>query len=375
VLEAEDPSPFHYRVLSGCYNNLGVIGLTTSTYSRDYNYVHWFEKGYDCYRLSEPKPSESVSVASLSAFACRVSVPDKGEIEKYIEANAGMILYTTRSMGGLYAGLDDLARAEYAFYKTDAAEAEQFAYKSLRKAQEAHQYEIENRALYYLIQISLYEGTYDKIPHYLQLLEAQLSQKDYFNRDTYYDIVTGWFYLRLGQTGKLASWLKNDFEESELNSLAYGLETIVRIKYHFYQRQYQAALALMTNQKGIYGYSGYLFGKISFKFQEALCLYRMKDISGAVLALEAAYELESPNGLDMFFIEMGRETAALVSAVLKEESYREPAGSGAGRIPREWLGKIRRAALAYERKISAAAGIFADAGEEALNLPESLPES
>ncbi|MDR1174719.1 MAG: helix-turn-helix transcriptional regulator [Treponema sp.] len=369
ALEAEDPTPLRCQVLSGCYNNLGIIGLTTSTYSRDYDYVRWFEKGYSYYRLSEPKFSESAAVASLSAFACRVSVPDKGEIEKYIEANAGMIFYTTRSMGGLYAGLDDLARAEYAFFKTEAVEAEQFAYKALHKAQEARQYEIENRALYYLIRISLYQGTYDKIPRYLQLLEAQLSQKDYFNRDTYYDIVTGGFYIRLRQSERIASWLKNDFEESDLNSLAYGLETMVRIKYHFYQKRYTAALALMTNQKGIYGYSGYLFGKISFKFMEALCLYRIKDIPGAVEALEAAYELESPNGLDMSFIEMGRDMAALVSAVLKEESYRESAGSGAGRIPREWMEKIRRASLAYERKISVAAGIFVDAGEENQNNP------
>jgi LuxR family maltose regulon positive regulatory protein len=368
ALEAEDPSPFHYQVLSSCYNSLGLIGLTTSTYTRDYDYVHWFEKGYNCYCLSEPKSSESAAVASLSAFVCRVSVPDKGEIEKYIEANAGMAFYTTRSMGGLYAGLDDLARAEYAFFRTDAAGAEQFAYKAIHKAHEAYQYEIENRALYYLIRISLYQGTYDKIPNYLRLLEAQLSHKDYFNRDSYYDIVTGRFYLRLGQTGKLASWLKNDFEESDLNSLAYGLETLVRTEYHFYQRRYLAALALMTNQKGIYGYGGFLFGKISFKLLEALCHYHMKDIPGAVEALEAAYELESPNGLDMFFIEMGRETAALVSVVLKEEDCGESAGSGAGRIPREWLEKIRRAALAHERRISAAARIFADL-EEPPNPP------
>jgi LuxR family maltose regulon positive regulatory protein len=308
-------------------------------------------------------------VASLSAFACRVSVPDKGEIEKYIEANAGMVFYTTRSMGGVCAGLDDLAWAEYAFFKTDAAGAEQFAYKAIHKAQEAHQYEIENRALYYLIRISLYQGTYDRIPNYLQLLEAQLSQRDYFNRYTYYDIVTGWLYLRLRQTGKLASWLKNDFEESELNSLAYGLETLIRIEYHFYQRRYQSALALMANQKSIYGYGGFLFGKISFKLLEALCRYHMKDISGAALLLEAAYELESPNGLDMIFIEMGRETAALISGVLKKESCGEAAASGAGRIPREWLEKIRRAALAYERKISAAARIFAGVEEENPNIP------
>jgi LuxR family maltose regulon positive regulatory protein len=349
TLEAEDPTPFHYQVLGGCYNSLGLIGLTTSLHSRDYDYVHWFEKGYFHYRLSGHRFSGPATVASLSSYVCRISVPDKGEIEKSIEANAGMVSYITRSMGGIYAGLDDLARAEYAFFKTDTPGAEQFAYQALRKAQEAHQYEIENRALLYLIRISLYQGTYDKIQNYLRLLEAQLSQKDYLNLDIYYDIVTGWFFLQLGQTGKVASWLKNDFEESDLNSLTYGLETLVLTKYHFYQGRYQAALAAMTNQKGVYGYSGFLFGKITFKLLEALCRYRIKDLSGAMGALEAAYELASPNGLNMSFIEMGRKMAALSAAALEETGCR---------IPREWLEKIRRAALAYARKISAAAKVF-----------------
>jgi LuxR family maltose regulon positive regulatory protein len=300
-------------------------------------------------------------VASLSSYVCRVSVPDQGEIEKYIEANAGMVSYITQSMGGLYAGLDDLARAEYAFFKTDTVNAEQFAKAAFRKAQEAHQYEIENRALYYLIRISLYHGSHDKIKKYLQLLENQLSQKDYLNRDIYYDIVTGGFYLHVGQPGKVASWLKNDFEESDLNSLTYGLETMVRAKYHFYQGRYQAALAVirsavpLANQKGIYSYGGFLFGKITFKLLEALCLYHTKDIPGAITALEAAYELESPNGLDMPFIEMGRETAALAAAALKTDCQ-----TTCCHIPREWLEKIRRAASAYARKNSAAAKVFAE---------------
>jgi LuxR family maltose regulon positive regulatory protein len=352
TLEAEEPTPFHYQVLSGCYNSMGLIGLITSMYSRDYDYVHWFEKGYSYYRLSGHEFLGPATVASLSSYVCRVNVPDKGEIEKSIEANAGMVSYITKSMGGIYSGLDDLARSEYAFFQTDTERAAQFAYQAIHKAQGANQYEIENRALYYLIRISLYEGTYEKIKNYFQLVEAQLSQKDYLNRDTYYDIVTSWFYLQLGQTGKVASWLKNDFEESDLNSLVYGLETMVRTKYHFYQGRYQAALAAMTNQRGIYSYGGFLFGKIFFKLLESMCRYRVKDISGAISALEAAYELASPNGLDMPFIEMGREMEALASAVLKEEA--------SCIIPREWLEKIRQAASDYARNISKAAAIFSE---------------
>jgi LuxR family maltose regulon positive regulatory protein len=355
TLEAETPTPFHYRVLSGCYNSLGFIGLTTCTYTRDYGYVHWFERGYHYYTLGGRTPSGPAAVASLSAHVCRVSVPDQGEIEKYIEANSGMVPYTSRSLAGLFAGLDDLARAEYAFSRTDTAAAEQFACQALHKAREAHQYEIENRALYYLIRISICRGTPEKIPAFLKLLEDQLSQEDYLNRYTYYDMVMGWFYIQIGQPGKAASWLKNDFEESEINSLAQGLETMIRTRYYFYEGRYQAALTAMANQKGIYGYGALLFGKINFRFLEALCRYRLEDIPGALRALEAAYELESPNGLDMIFIEMGRDTWSMFEGLLK---------SGVRcAIPREWLEKIRRAAASYARKRSAAARAFRSAGQ------------
>jgi LuxR family maltose regulon positive regulatory protein len=281
---------------------------------------------------------------------CRVSVSDQGEIEKYIEANAGMVAYVTKSSGGLYAGLDDLARAEYAFFKTDMVTAEQFAYQALYKAQKANQYEIENRALYYLIRISIYNGTYEKIRGFFKLLEVQLSQKDYINRRTYYDIVLGLFNLQIGEIDRIASWLKNDFEESDLNSLAYGLETLARTKYHYLEGRYQSALAAMANQKSIYSYGGFLFGKIIFKFLEALCRYRLDDIPGAVKALEASYELESPNGLDMPYIEMGKDTRSLFGGILK--------GSYECSIPRDWLERIYRASSAYAKKVLVAVEIY-----------------
>jgi LuxR family maltose regulon positive regulatory protein len=116
----------------------------------------------------------------------------------------------------------------------------------------------------------------------------------------------------------------------------------------------------MANQRGIYSYGGFLFGKITLKLLEALCRYHIKDIPGAIAALEAAYELESPNGLDMPFIEMGREMAVLIAALLD-----------AADIPREWMEKIRRDSSAYARNISAAAKIFT--GGEASPVNPNLP--
>jgi LuxR family maltose regulon positive regulatory protein len=350
TLEAETPTPFHYQVLSGCYNGLGFIGLTTCMYTRDYSYVPWFERGYYYHRLSGFTPSGAAAVASLSAYVCRVSVPDQGEIEKYIEANTGMVAYVTQSTGGLYAGIDDLARAEYAFFRTDIVAGEQYAYQALYKAQKANQYEIETRAIYYLIRMSMYNGTYDKIQGFFKLLEAQLTKKDYINRYTDHDIVMGGFYLQIRQTDKIVSWIKNDFEESEITAINFGLEVLLRAKYHYYEGRYQSALAAMANQKSIYSYTGLLFGKIVFKFLEALCRYRLDDIPAAIKNLEASYELASPNGIDLPFIELGRDTRSLIEVILK--------GNCECSVPREWLEHIHRSSSAYAKKALVAAEMY-----------------
>jgi LuxR family maltose regulon positive regulatory protein len=171
-----------------------------------------------------------------------------------------------------------------------------------------------------------------------------LEKPDYLNRYIYYDIFTGWFYIQIGQIEKTASWLKNDFEESDLNSITFGFETLVKAKYHIYGKRYHAALAAIENQKSTYGFSGYLFGRITIAVVRAVCCYRLQDKSGAIRVLEEAWEQAAPNGLDMIFIEMGRDMRTLTAAALKDPSCT---------VPREWLEKIHRSASAYAKKVFA----------------------
>jgi LuxR family maltose regulon positive regulatory protein len=361
-LEAEEPSPSNFLLLSGCYNNLGFLGLTTCPSTRDYGFVRWFEKGYECFRVSGHvyPPSGSNIVASLSAYVCRVSVSDRGEIEKYIEANAVMASCVSRSMGGFFSGIDELARAEYALFRTDMVQAERFAMQALHKARQANQYEIENRALVYLVRACVFNGNHEKIRDFLKLLEAQLSEKEYLNRYTYHDLVMGWFYLQTGQRGRIASWLKSDFEESDLSSLNYGLEALIRAKYHYFEGRYQAAMAAMTSQKGSYSYGNLLFGKISFRSMESLCCYRLNDIPGAIRALEAAWELSAPSGIDLSFIEMGKDTRSMIGGILKGGAD----GPYECAVPREWLERIHRSSSTYAKKILVITEKYGDGGEQ-----------
>jgi LuxR family maltose regulon positive regulatory protein len=266
-------------------------------------------------------------------------------------------------MGGCFYGMDDLAWAELAYFRGKLDEAEKYARTALAKSRERDQYEIENRSLFYLLRIKLACGEYGQIREILEALEAQLQVTGYVNRQIYYDIITGWFYIQIRQAEKLASWLKNDFEESDLNPLIHGMETLVRIKWQVFEKRYPVALAALGNRDNQYSPGAFLLGKITTKVLEAVCLKEIGDKPGALAALTEAYTLAEPNALDMCFIEIGKDVRTLVEAVLREKDCA---------IPRPWLEKIRRGASAHAKRLFEAAVYFQERRDTAASRGSGL---
>ncbi|MDR2049665.1 MAG: helix-turn-helix transcriptional regulator, partial [Treponema sp.] len=341
ALKAQPPSPEINRVLSGCYNFRGFAGIQTSTYTRDYNYLHYFKNARQYYDKSPFETKPPMSVGFLSTYVCRVNSEEKGEMERYIDAITAMVPHTSYTLGGFGSGMENLTRAELAFFKGDLSVAEQAAYTALNKARQADQYEIENRALFYLLRINLARGNWEAVQGVFKQMEAQLDQPYYLNRFIFHDIVAGWYYAHIGQTEKPVLWLKNDFEESDFGSTTFDLEILVKAKYHFSEKRYPAALAVLKSRELKDGHRDYVLGKIEKKALEAVCRHRSRDRSGAFASLETAYRLAAPNGLDMPFIELGKDMRSLANAALKDGSN----------IPCEWLEKIRLGASAYAKNL------------------------
>jgi LuxR family maltose regulon positive regulatory protein len=344
-LEAGPLSPSVCRTLTGCYNNLGFIGMNTCSYTRDYDYVHYFEKARRYYELNKFEVRPPISVIPLSAYLCRVNSEEKGEMEKYIDAISAVIPHTSVTFGGCALGMDDLCRGELAFFKGDMPGAEQFTRRALENARRGNQYETETRSLFYLLRINLARGNYQVIEETVKQLEAQLDEQYYPTRFINYDIVIGWYYAHTGQTDRLASWLKNDFEESDLNSIVFGLEILVKAKYHFFEKRYPAALAALKGRKKRDSLWAFVLGKIEMGALEAVCLYRLRDKEAARTVLEEAYRLACPNALFMPFTELGKDMRALADAVLKDGDR------AAGSIPREWLETVRQNAANYAKRL------------------------
>jgi LuxR family maltose regulon positive regulatory protein len=364
-LEAGPPSPIVYRTLAGCYNIFGFIGMNTSSYTRDYDYIHYFEKARYYYEFNKFEVGPPISIIPLSSHLCRVNSEEKGEMEKYIEAISASIPYTSVTFGGCALGMDDLCRGELAFFRGDMSGAEQFVLRALRGARQGRQYEIENRAFFYLLRIFLARGDYGAIEETLKQAEAQLNEQDYPTRFINHDIVSGWYYAHTGQTNRLAPWLKNDFEESDLNSIVFGLEVMVKAKYHFSEKRYSAVLAVLESWKDRSSRWDFVLGKIEMKALEAVCRYRLQNREGAFTVLGEARRLAHPNAFSMPFKELGRGMRALAEAALKDH---------APGLPRDWLERVRVDAADYGKNYSAVAAHYRSAspGEEGPDQGKTL---
>ncbi|GHT63413.1 helix-turn-helix transcriptional regulator [Spirochaetia bacterium] len=346
-LEAVSPTPLVHRLLLGCYITLGFIGLINSINTADYGFAGLFEKAAAHAPLSGYVTRPPVSVLTISSYICRVGSSVKGEMEKYIEALTAIAPHAAVVMGGCMMGLEDLAKAELAFFRGNTAEAEKHAHTALLRAADGMQYEIENRAFFYLLRIYLSGGNHEEMRRILKEMEARLKQHYYLNRFVHHDVNMGWFRAQIGNTAQLAPWLKNDFEERDLNSRARGLEILVKAKYHFAEKRYPAALAALENWTDDAGSP--VLGKVETKALESVCRYQMRRREGAFAALGQAYTLAEPNGFTMPFTELGKDMRTLAEAALKEK---------APLLPEAWLKETRRNAAAYAKKLYAAAAQF-----------------
>ena len=345
MMQAMPESTKKHVILTACYVNLGFIGLLQSFYTKQYNFMCYFKQALVESKEANLQIKPPMNVATLASYVCRVMAPvSLHEMEKYIEVIGEIVPYTVQVLGGCQAGLHELCLGEFAFFRGEVQKAEKFLIESLARARKNDQYEIENRALFYLLRVYMSLDEADKIENIVKQLENELQQPLYLNRYFYYDIVSGWYYIQTGRKEKVATWLKNDHENSDLNSRVQGLEKLVKAKYYFSEKRYPAALAVMES---LGESEPLLFGEIEMKALEAVCRCRLLDKDGALKALVQAYQLAAPTELFMPFVELGKDMRSLTQTALRDIS----SGSTAAGICPQWLQETYRKSAAYAKKI------------------------
>jgi LuxR family maltose regulon positive regulatory protein len=347
--EARPPCPVRSRILAAAYHNLGTLTLLTCRVTRDYNCVPWFEQADRYYRETPESVRAQMSRCSLGSYVLQIGDPaGPGEIERALDTIATVIVHTAAALNGYLYGADSLARAELAYYQGDLNRAEQFARKAAYQGREKKQYEVENRALFYLMRLCIHSGDIKNLRGFRRRLETQLEIPDYLNRYTIHDIGMGRFHAQLGLTGKIAPWLRGNFEERELNARFHNFNVLVLAWCLFAEKNYPAALTVLKDRENRQELESFLLGKLEMTVLEAAIRYHLGDRNGALQNLERAWNMAAPNSLDMPFIELGEHMRPLADAALARQSAPDPNGGG---IPRSWLESIRGRASAYNKKL------------------------
>jgi LuxR family maltose regulon positive regulatory protein len=366
--EARPPGPMRSRILSAAYNNLGILGILSARYTRDYGFVRWFERGYRYYLENPEMVKGQMSQSNIGSYIIQTGYPaGPGEIEDFITAYAAAVPYASGSMGGRLYGSDALAGAELAYYRGDLNKAEQFARRAVFQGREQRQYEIETRALFYLMRLGVHRGDAGGIRDLERQMEAQLESAEYLHRYTIHDIMMGRFYARLGLTDKIAPWLRQEHEEGELNVLFGGFDTLVKARCLFIEKDYLSALRALEEEEARGDLSSFLLGMLEMTALEAVIRHQLGDREGAFRALERVYGGASPHGLDMPFIELGEDMYDLVHAVTRERAEGKGGGRVCGGIPQEWLHAMRRKTSAYAKQRALVAAQYS--GPETASSP------
>ncbi|MDR0314014.1 MAG: hypothetical protein LBI14_10500, partial [Treponema sp.] len=325
---------FRKRALGGIYYWWAMSRTQMCLVDDHYDFDCYFEKFINCIsNLAEPP---KLTIHTPGPWIIFVGSPSKGAPEECINALTRSAAYISQRYVGRLAGEDELAWGELKFYQGDIRAAEPFIVRSLEITHDKRQFEIEHRALSYILRIAILQGNYVKAEQALKDMKAQLDENEYTNRFINYDISISWYYYILGLPDKTPDWLKENFSPYGHAGFIENFGNQIKARFCYMTKNYPPLLSDIQQMKQR---ESYLFGRVEMLAMEACVHYKLKDKNKAFAVLLEAYNTASPNGLLMPFIELGKDMRTLTIAALKEES----------KIPRPWLEGINRKSALYAK--------------------------
>jgi LuxR family maltose regulon positive regulatory protein len=333
-------SDFNNHILCDAYLSLGVAKYLTAPQTDRYDFHEPLVKAEQYYRLSPYHESGPATSVTLSTIISKVGTTRAGAMEEYIESLSRMAPPMAKILAGCMYGMDDLARGELQFYKGSLNDAAKFLKQALHKAEERDQYEVRNRALFYLLRIAAARGNFEEIQALFKQLEAQLDMKEYHARFTTFDIVSSWYYSMINQPNLIAHWiLSGDFGKGSLGTFKADFGGFAKAKFYYSDKRYNELITFIENSPS---FTKVLFGKLEMKLLTAASQYQIKNRDAAMTAFQEAYELASTNNLMMPFIELGKDMRTLTRTAMRNKDLD---------IPSKWLELVNRKSTTYAKRL------------------------
>jgi len=361
--ESRPDSPEKSRALEEIYGVMAILRMIMCPDTDIYDFDAYFVKQrfYNEKTSSETtettETSESPAKFLVGAYALLIGVSRAGAPEEYIDALSRSASQASTALQGYLYSLEDLSRGELHYFRREFDDAEQHLKQALDKGRAESQYDIQNRAMLYLMQILFARGDSKGAADMLRGTEELLGVKDYDTRFEAYDIVCSHYYMAIGQPEQIPEWLKGDFSNHGHPAFLRYYANRIKAQYHYMTRQYSTLLAFLDS---ISESQKLLIGRIVFKILEALSFYKLKRRDKAIAALTEAYRLAEPNRIIVPFSQYARDMRTLTSAALRDKKCS---------IPKPWLENINRKASAFAKKQGY---VIAENNPAALNKDEII---
>lgn len=346
-------SSLAHLLLYATYNNLAYIDMYRCTVTHTYDSPKYLAQSVAYFKqLSLPHSETSFAFhnADLRSFACLVGEGASfAEFEQFAEAAKQIELIIQDTSHGMFAGYSDLVACEIAFFSNQPVSARNHAHNAILKAGETQQYSIAFMAENYLLRVAVQEGNAPLVKDLLKTMTAHLENRDFWNRQLYYDLYTTGFYAQLGLLEEIPTWFALDETETAFDIHIPAKELYLRALYFIAKKQYAHALTLLCDAYPRERSERFLFGELKFLLLLAVARLHTNDVNGAINDFEKAYDLSFQGCFEMFFLELGKELQPLIAATLKQEK---------SFIPQEWLKTISRKGSIYTKKMTIVANAF-----------------
>ena len=345
--------PFAANLLFTSYSILAYIGIYTCIYTHKYDFLDNLKKAVKYYKQLSIPPVDirgSFAIADVRSFACLVGEgADMAELDMFVETIKEAAKYISETPHRMYYGYEELVACELAFNKNQLKTASSHAHQAILKAREKNQRSVEAMAAFYLFHIALHEGDYRLAKEILEQGRDNSSNPNFWNRQLFYNLVSGFVYAQIGLPGTEPTWLAMAERDTALEVSVPVRELIYAVKYYFATKKYKRALTLLTNSYPREPQYRFLFGELMLTLLTAAARLHTDDSAAAVRDLEKAYILSFDGTFEMPFIELGKDMHLLSVAALKQADCP---------IPDEWLKTIDRKSSVYAKKIAVVVNTF-----------------
>ena len=338
--EKRPETPGRNRALAEIYGTWALLRTFICPYTDVYDFDAYCEKQRTYYDKNPYAAHGPVTNLSIGSYALLIGSNRVGAPEDYIDALSRTIPNLSYMLNGCLYGFDDLARGELLYLRREFNSAELSLKTALDKARRKKQYDIQNRAMLYLMQIAFSHGDSKNANAYLQQIESLLNIKEYATRYESFDIARSHYHLAHNQPEDIPDWLKGSFSPYAHPAFLENYANRIRAQYHYQVGHYNELLAFLEIVRDT---QTILVGKIVFSILEALTLYQLKRKDEAIAALTEAYMFAAPSRIIVPFTQYAKDMRTLTAAALRDDNCT---------IPADWLENVNRKASAYARRKS-----------------------